>query len=486
MSVGRWLLGFSLLLSANAQEAALHLREQYSAGDTLHLVIENTGTMPRSMTPGDLRRVSDNFAPPLWWSRAVPEILPTGGLARVSFSARRPAQLQGDYDLSLGDARLRVQLAHSPTASGLVLGQMVDLGDVLALFVENHGAEPLHVDRITVNGAILELDSSTPAATLLPCDKGVILAQRADAAEPWMPDQEVMVGLGSAKGMQYRHGFVLRAPVFSVRQGEIVDAFICPTHRYGPMQQAARTMLSLPRNHQGLQPEAHFCRNRLPEGLSALGQCLPRAIVNAQGSNPERGSDAAWRGLGEVLDHARTRVQPGIFSAMLEPGSNFDGHFGQATNAPVDPISPRDLQYTVYTALAHGASGLVFRLGDAPAPEYFAMVENLTAQFAAIRPWITALVPITLAATTDDPTIEVTTLFAGRRAALVLLRRAPGVRQTNSDTYVAVQRPLWFTPTHTLEVGGLWRESIVPEGAAEIGLDHLLTEDVALVLLRGE
>lgn len=480
---------FMLLVAvfARADETGLRVRDQYAVGDTLHVIVENTGDVSRNVALGNLRRVSDGFAPPLWWSRAEPEILPTGTVGRVSIAARRPGQIRGDFDFSLGGAPMREALDLSPTPSPLVVVHVLDMGTTLAIFFQNNAPEPLIVGALTLNGTRLEVDAARSTAAILPCETGVITATLPSGTPPFAPDQGVLLGVGTASGMQFRHAYVFRRPVFRIRQGEIRDAFICPTHRHGPLDQSAREIFALPRDLHGNLPEIHFCRNRLPEGLNALGQCLPRAIVNAQGSNPERGSTDAWEGLGLVLDHARTRVQPGIFSALVEPGSNFDGHYGQLPNSPVAPMSPRDLQYTIYTALAHGAEGLVFRLGDTPDPDFVAMIDDFCAPIELIAPWVETTVPVSLGATCDLPGVEVSTLYTGHASMLVMTRRAPGPGDAPAgEGTVWFRRPAWFVPQVALEIGGAWHESILPDATEDIFLNDVGKEDVTLTLLRGE
>jgi hypothetical protein len=295
----------------------------------------------------------------------------------------------------------------------------------------------------------------------------------------------VLLGIGAASAERYRHAYIFRPPLFCVRQGEVEDAFICPAHRHGPFDRAAQEMFGLVRNPQGLLPEIHFCRNRLTEALLALGQCTPRAIINAQGSNPERGMDSAWQGLDAVLSLARTHVQPGFISALIEPGSNFDGAPGLMTHDPVAPISALDLQQTAYRALAQGAKGLVFRLGPAPDPAYMAMVKTLMEQLQAIAPWMETLEPVSLGAQCAVPGVSVATLYAGR-ASLLLVVTASGPSATETTGPITLRRPPWFIPDTLVEVGGAWRESPVRPDGDSLLLDEATGAPVALYLLRGK
>jgi len=473
--------------SAFAEDAALRLRDQYAVGDTMHLIVENTASVPRAAKLSALQRVSDAFAPPLWWSRAEPEILPPGTRGRVSFSARRPAQIDGDFDLTLGGEVLRATLHLAPTPGPLVVAHVLDLRGSLAIFLQNNGSDSLLVDTLTLDGHPLEIDPARSMPQIFPCDTGVITANVGQGTLPFAPDQAVLLGIGSAAGLQFRHAYVFRPPLVSVRQGEVPDAFMCPTHRHGPLDRSARELFALQRNALGLEPEVHFCRNRLPEGLNALGQCVPRAIVNAQGSNPARGTADAWRGLAEVLAHARTRTQPSIFTALIEPGSNFDGHYGQLASATVNPMSPRDLKYTIYNALGHGAKGLVFRLGDAPSAEYRAMADTITDTMAVIAPWLETSEPVSLGATSDQPDVSVTTLYAGRNALLVLTTRAPGtIEAAPQPGTLLLQRPYWFAPRVALEVGGAWHEEHLTDTAETLMLRDSGLDDVSMLLVYGE
>lgn len=478
-----------LLLSpwTYAADASLKLLDSYTVGDVVHLIVEATGTKAVALNGLQLTRASDGFVLPLWWSHGEPPVLAPGGRGRISFAARRPAQLDGVFVAQLGETTFEATLLHATAPDALLVTNALDLGKNVALFVQNNSDTTLPIESVSINEEALTLDSAHSVSAILPGETGVLMAARAPDAAPFAPDAAVLVGLATASETRYRHAYLFQLPLFRVREGEVTDAFICPTHRHGTFDACAQELLQLSRNGLGLLPEVHFCRNRLTEGLNALAQCVPRALVNAQGSNPERGANAAWRGLETVLTLARTRTQPGIFSAVIEPGSNFDGEPGLMTDAPVAPIAAEDLQQTVYLALAAGAKGLVFRTGTAPDPGYLAMVEALQKTLAAIAPWLATLEPVSLGAQSDRDGRQVSTLYAGPNSMLILSKPvAENVARAAAQEAITLRRPTWFSPKTLLEVGGTWKETPMQSEGDALRVVHATDGGPSMMLLHGE
>lgn len=236
---------------------------------------------------------------------------------------------------------------------------------------------------------------------------------------------------------------------------------------------------------QAARPEVHFCRNRAHEGLAALAQIAPRAIVNLQGSNLARGQADAWSGLREFTAYAVGEARPGIVTALIEPRSNFDGNVAQPAAQPGELLTPRDLQYTVFTALAGGCKGLLFRQDPAASADYSEAAALLGGLIEDAAPWLDTVAPVSLNAQASDPEIHVATLYTGPRAALVIaLRDAPG--ESATPLTVTLDRPPWFTPTHRRALSA---PSVpVPIDAAQAGITlHFDSfRDVAAELLYAD
>lgn len=474
-------VGLVLLFPCAVAQPPVRLLDSYATGNTLHLIIKNEGADALLLSPSGLRDVTTSFSPPVWWARAFPAALAPGQEGRVSLALKRPLAKPAGYNVMLGPFELAATLSSAP--STVEINQLIVDTEKrqVSLFLENTGGESLSVDALRIDDIDIPISSVAP---IPPCDIGLILgALPTDTA--FAPDQPVLLAIRTGAGEMHRHAFAFQSPTFAVRSGEIPNAFICPTHRHGPLDRAADAMFALAPLDSGLLPEAHFCRNRLPEGLDALGQCLPRAAMNLQASNLRRGQPDAWQGLRDVAAHARSRTRPGLYAAVIEPESNFQGEFGQPMGAATAAMTPRDLRHTIYAALAGGADGLVFRMGETPDANYRTLVDAMSAEFSLLSPWLLALEPVTLPVAVSLPGVSVATLYAGPDALLLIcLSDAASPVISTRPLHLSLEPPAWFSPGVLLQIGGEWRREALPEGLAPIDIEVPAFDDAAAFLVH--
>lgn len=473
------LAGLIALLFSTSAYAALAALDAYTAGGSLCLVVRNDGAAPATLSPGPLRRDDTGFVTPVWWMHAEPAVLPPGGLGLVQYGLRRVAPLHGAHTAVLGGEPLGLYLDTDAAEHAIAITHLsiAPVRREAALFVQNLSGDALAIEAVELAGEPVTLDHPRGHPEILACETGLIVATN---YPPFAGEHPVIAMLATADRRIYRHARPFVSPSFRVRMGEVPDALLCPTHRHGPWYEVARALQAAP-----LPQEVHFCRNRTHEGLAALAQVSPRSIVNLQGSNRARGKADAWAGLREFTAHAVAQVSPGILSALVEPNSNFDGDFAQPTAAKTELLTPRDLQYTVFAALAGGCNGLVLRLGDQARTEYADMANAVAASLEAARPWLEDLVPVSLGITTSDPGIIATTVYAGPSAALaILLRDAP--HEAPSHLSVRLRLPCWFTPTQQrpLGVNGSAQPLNVDNGAITFSFDEF--RDATAVLLYAD
>ncbi len=470
--------GLVAVLFAPSAQAALTALDAYVSGGALCIVVRNDGAAPATLEPGPLRRDDTAFVVPVWWAHAEPAAVGAGQLALVRYGLRRVAPLHGMHTATLGGESVRVVLDTDAAENAIAITHLAaaPARREATLFIQNLGGDALAIDAIEIAGEPVGLDRERSDAEILACETGLAIATN---GPPFAGEQPVIVMISTGARSIYRHAPPFTSPSFRVRMGEVPDALICPTHRHGPWDDVARGLMAAP-----LPPEVHFCRNRTHEGLAALAQLSPRSIVNLQGSNRARGKADAWAGLRAFTAYATGQVSPGILSALVEPNSNFDGGFAQPTAAKTDLLTPRDLQYTVFAALAGGCNGLVFRMGEQAGTEYAEMAKTLAASLESARPWLEDLVPVSLGIVASDPSVVATTHYAGPSAALViLLRDAP--QEEPSALSVRLDVPRWFTPTQQRSLGAgsstLPLPQPVERGALALEFDGF--RDVAAVLL---
>jgi hypothetical protein len=469
---------FVVLLLAPSAVAGITPLDSYMAGGALCVVVRNDDATPTKLAPGPLRRGDTGFVVPVWWASAEPPVLPPGELALVRYGLRRVAPLEEVHTAELGGVPVALSLDTDAAEGAIHIGALITTPAQreATLFIRNLRGNEVSIDTLAIAGQVLEIERAKSDPTINACDTGIAIARN---CPPLAGDRPVIVTLGLGEARVYRHAIPFSAPAFRVREGEVENAVNCPTHRHGPWNEMARSLIE-----KRMPQEVHFCRNRTHEGLAALAQLSPRCIVNLQGSNLARGHADAWAGLRTFTEHAVAQAAPGLVSALIEQNSNFDGDFAQPARAKTDPLTPRDLQYTVFAALAGGCNGIVFRTGDAD-EEYVSMVSALKEALDAARPWLETVAGVSLGVQTSDISVLASTHYAGPNAALlILLREAPQDEATPLS--VRLLAPRWFTPTHQrlLSSSDADKPLIVQDG--EIVLSFEAFRDVAAVLLYAE
>ena len=459
---------------------AMQILDTYANGGVVHLIVLNDSGVAVDASTSGIEQVATGFRIPLWWSRAFPATLAPGGMGRLSYGLRRPTPLIGEYAFEIGGAQLRRNLQLNTDPEPLAITSMLYDPSLrtVTVFVRNSGGPTLMVDALSING--IPLAPLAGVVVVHPCDTAPVQAALPDGLEEWADDVPVVLGLQTTGATYYRHAHALRPSGFSVRVGEVLGGLTCPTHHHGPWGKAAQAIFDLPHGS-----EAHFCRNRLTEGLDALGQCSIRTVVNFQASNPKRGQPDAWLGFQQTAQHAKVRTEPGMVFSLVEAGSNFDGVFAQPTEAPVAVMSPRDLRHTVYASLAAGAKGILFRHTDNVPVEYLQSVETLRAELESLRPWLQTIEPVSLNARCSVEDVQVDTLYAGPETLLLIAQRmsAP-LEALPADGVIDFTPPFWFTPGAATEAGGQWRQVAIPSGADPVTLPFPATDETTVWVIH--
>lgn len=473
----RLVMGLALFFAAVAAQGDVVVVDQYRIANVLHFILRNEGAAPAEIGPRGIVR-ADGFTSPLWWSAAYPETLAPGVLGRVSLGLRRNDTLQGEYSLRLAGGELAVSLSPDD-ARGLRVLRHVSFPDTAtaAVIVENDGADACAVDAVSVGDQPELLDALRSDAEMLPCESGVLMLcgtmPRGDSAS-------LLVGLLSNGQWRYRHAYAFNAPSFRVLVAEAEEGYICPTHRHGPWSRVAAELL-----HLEPQLPVHFCRNQAPEGMAVLSQITPRAVVNPQGSNLRRGTPEAWEGLRAFAAFAVRAAAPGQLEALIESNSNFDGAYPQPTEADTDTMTPRDLQYTVFAALASGCSGLRLRFGEHTPPGYREFAENLRKSLDAESGRLQVAVPVTQRASCSAPDVAVFPLFTSPNdLLLILLRRAPVDAAINCE--VSLDRPSWFVPRAVHVLAGPAPEELDLKASGRIRVHFETVRDLAAAFISAE
>jgi hypothetical protein len=310
---------------------------------------------------------------------------------------------------------------------------------------------------------------------------GAFPLSRTDSA----PVQSVVAQIDTPQGSCHRHALLFRGPVFSLGpEASEPGVFQCPTHRHGVWDTVGEALFSHAAANPTTVPTVHFCRNRFQEGLAAFGQCLPRALVNLQSADLDRGTPEAWQALNTLVPAVAESVQPGVFAAILEPHSIAEGSYMEPPEASAPTLPARELRHLACLAIANGAKGILFRMGENPHPDFKATTEALTRELDRITPLLGISGFVTLPVSCSDPAVSTATLACGRNTCLVILTTS-NLAKPNAPAplTVSVDFPTGFEAAKWMEVGGSWKITALspPSSAVTMALDKF--EDDALLLV---
>jgi hypothetical protein len=453
---------------------------------TMHIIVRNDSGQTLTLHPREIFPRESTASLPVWWMQATPETLIPGAFGEIAFSVKRPTELQGGYRCSFAEGNWEFYMKTGERPAIDVVHMVLDpaSGDIFT-FLQNTGSDALEISGVRIDGLTVDLAPECRGRMVAPGAIAMVYGSLPFPQTASTPVQHIVAQIDTPAGSCHRHALLFRGPVFSLGTEESeANVFQCPTHRHGPWDTVGDALFSHATAGNSIIPTVHFCRNRFPEGLAAFGQCLPRALVNIQSADLERGTPQAWQALNTLAPTIGPAVQPGIFAAILEPHSVAEGSYIQPPDKSAPTLPARELRHLACLAIANGAKGILFRMGESPHPDFKEMTEALSRELGRITPLLGISGVVTLPVSCSDPAVSTATLACGRNTHLVILTRS-NLAQSKPPTPLtaSVTLPSGVEATHWMEVGGSWKAAALtpPTSTVTMALDKF--EDDALLLV---
>jgi len=467
-------------------EKLSHVDAYTQPDSTVHIIVRNESDQSLTLHPRSVESLSTESALPVWWLRSIPETVAPAACGHIEFSLKHRVNICGRYRIVFDEGSLELILNLEDSRPLLTVAYLVldpDQNEVY-VFLRNRGGNAVQISALAIDGIPLEMAEECGNQSLPSQASAMFHAPRPHNLSLSGPCGAVVVRIKASNTFLYRHAFFFDKPVFLLGSEDSENrVFQCPTHQHGAWDKVGCALFSHAAESAGI-PTVHFCRNRFTEGLTAFGQCLPRALVNLQGSDLERGKPAAWDAFRSNILEVSTSVEPGVFAVILEPNSLLEGDYIHPPDKTAPSIPARELKHLAYLAIANGAKGILFRMGDNPKPDFKAMADVLARDLCRIAPLLGAANPITLPTLVSNPSAKVSVLSCGGDAFLAVLTSADLV-QTSDPTGVTVslELPFGFLATRWMEIGGSWKsvELSPPTNNPTIALDGF--KDDALLLI---
>jgi hypothetical protein len=473
-----------LLLFAAVPAAATPLKvlQAYpQPAGVYHLILENTGDKPVALAELSLTRPETEVPLHTWWIKAASETLEPGARTHVGFALKRARVPLETAALRIGgDGADAVTVPFEPqNLSAMVTTVLHDVDESHFLFaVSNRTENPITLTAIKLAGEDLRTEDGS-IASLQPETTGLWMGAAAEADNLPEDGLPALAELHGDFGTIHQMVRVYSTSDFHIRgEFEAPEPFRCPSHRHGPWDRVMPALEEFETQHPDHMPRIHFCRNRLPTTLTAFAQATPLSVLNLQGSNPARGTDAPWGGFLETARSARDATLPGAMTVLVENATLYKGTFGQLAEDPSEPVPPRELRAVCYLALAHGSRGLMFRDqgGD------HAWRPGITAELTALVPVLRQAVPV------NNWDLEVPNgvkgwLLQNARDALILILHRGDFDKPANDVAVSLRAGPW---RRYLEVGGARQQGTLSLDADQISFQIPQLDGIGVFLLTPE
>lgn len=405
-------------------------------------VVLNETPAPLPFSPSKLESAVDASPVHTWWTWTSSDSLEPGNSGLFRFALKRAKSRQDSVNAYFGTDEpmalrrqdldlLPIHMVREPSSG------------TLYLYLRNRGDEEASVSRVTMGD--VPLTRTAPGSlAIAPGKVGLWIAKPA----PWDSQpagKDVTLEIEVDGSSAYAAARIFDASDYRILwEHEMPDCLVCPTHQLGPWDGVGRRIFSSQLAMPSQPSSVHFCRNRLPDGLAAFGQCTPRAIANLQASNLTRGQPNPWPGWFDIATIVKSAMEPGIFTALVEDASLYSGTYGQPASPEDPPLSITELRPLLYLTLAAGSKGLLLRPSSLESPtardphDGSAAVhgppdagnrDRFDAPLTELRellPWLSVSEPAPHAATTSDPDTRLLALLCGDKGMLVVAYRTAG------------------------------------------------------------
>ncbi len=453
---------------------------------TMHIIVRNDSGQALALHPREIFPGESTAYLPVWWIHASPEVLASGAYGQIAFSMKHPTELQGRLRCSFSEGKWECDLKTGESAALNVVHMVSDppRGDVY-VFLQNLGTDLLEISNLTINGEVLSLAPECKGRAVPSGCTAMVCGSLPSSKTVSAPVVSAVVQIDTPTGSCHRDALLFKGPVFCLGTEESeANVFQCPTHSHGNWDTVGDALFSHAAGTTSSIPTVHFCRNRFPEGLAAFGRCLPRALVNLQSADLDRGTPEVWQALNTLAPKIAAALQPGIFAAILEPNSIAEASYMQPPEKSAPTLPARELRHLACLAIAHGAKGILFRTGESPHPDFMAMTEALSRDLDRITPLLGISGPVTLPVSCSDPEVATATLACGRDCYLAVLTRTNLAHPKEPESLsVSATFPPGFEAAKWMEVGGSWKTATLAPPASSVTMTLDKFEDDALLLV---
>jgi hypothetical protein len=418
-----------------------HARDQEDAGE-VRICLKNTGTAPLSMTQLTVRITAKGPDEPnrageerkCVYAKLSPPVLPPGHYGQlVAKLLDRPANghtMACTISVPEGPTSYPIPVAN-PGLWISYVGFSQDLHRVF-VYVENGTDAVVRLESVQAG----EADGSATAIPRLvpPKDKSCLMCRLSGAL---VPGEFAHVAVSARKGDQdvCLHDIVRainRVPVMLVESGTptpdleldlegFTETMTCIAHAHGTHEQAASKFLEdyVQRFQQGPQTviQVDICRSDSPRSwfrFGSLGDVVRMNPILSPRPGYDEEDHKQWFSPFFHRGHlAKRAVEPCRYLAVM-PVVPEEGLFLQKE------LTPQEMKFLVYCAVASGAKGLGYRGRLAADPLQRSAFVRLNRELRQIEPLLLIGEPVAWAVTTDSR-YAAQSLLCGDQALLVMV-----------------------------------------------------------------
>ena len=442
-------------ISFDVVESQFHARDQEDAGE-VRICLQNTSRVSLSHAQLGIHIASQTSDSPdperreqkYVYARLLPPVLPPGQHGQlVAKLLDRPAKNQAlTCTLSATDGTTsRVSSVVEPVLWISYVGFSQDLRTVF-VYLENCTDEVVRTESLQVDKAQVENSAEAINRLIPPKGKGCLMCRLSRAL---VPGEFTHVAVSARKGPQavHLHGIVRainKIPLMMVESGTpapdlgldlegFTETMVCIAHAHGTPAQAAGTFWQDYVQRFGRNPQQviqlDICRADAPRAWFRFGSLPDIARMNPILSSPPGYDREDHQQCFHPFFHrghlAKEAVEPCRYLAVI-PIVPEEGLFLQKE------LTPQEVRFLVYSAVASGAKGLGYRGTLTDDPLYRSAFVRLNKELRQLEPLLLIGEPIE-GATTTNGAYAVKSLLCGDQALLVTVfdRRYFGQRNSN-------------------------------------------------------
>jgi hypothetical protein len=459
--------------------AQFHQRDAKDAGEA-RICIQNNSRRPLSMAQLRVRILAEGIA-----DREVPTTEHRCICVKLAPPVLRPGQY-GEVVAKLSDPPTEAHpLLCDITAGGEAnfdaialprsplwiphAGFSADFQKVF-VYVENRGVKPIDVQLLTAGDFDMVGRTRRMGFPVSPGDKGCLVG---DLPTPLTAGQFVHVALGentSGQGASlHRVVRAIHAVPIVVEHGfgdpslgldmqrPFTQTMACPAHAHGSPEEAAAEFLEdYARRFSdtpGVVIQMAICRANMPRAWFRFGDLADVAAMNPCLHPPSRyhdDPDAWFSPFFCVGDLAQTSTEPGRYLAIIPTGP--DAAEGSLL---LNGLSPQEWKFLVYSAMASGAKGVIYRGLPADDPLSRDAFRHVNRKLQRLRSLLSIAEPIEWA-TAQQSNYKARSLLCGDQAILIFIF---------DGRYLSRQRNgRFYTPPFGRSVSAVRIRVTIPDG----------------------